>query len=897
MAEEDPAGVTVDAVLDWAWLTAVIDTSGGPPAAAAEIATPAGPAPAAPGPAPPSVPGPEPPPAPIARRPPPAVRGPRPETSLAFTAVPDSVESIEQIGTGRAAATAPRLPAWLDEARPPAASILPDRLELARLLRRLRRHGAAPDAVVLDEEATAEHAALTDLIVPVLEPARERWFELALVVDTAPSIAPWRRLLAEFTRLVSGNGTFRAVRSWSLDTDVPGRAVLRTPFGTPAQPAAPAGPTGRRIIMVITDGVGRAWSHPQTAAMLASWGRQCPVVLLNLLPKRWWDRARIPSTPVVFRGRGAGAARRSAFRLRHDPHWTGPPERVAVPLIGLHPEGLWADDPADRRAGRWSELSRWARMITDERGREFAGPAWVLDPRGAAAGPAPTPVSAEDRRTPAVRLAEFRAGASPDAVELLGKLAAAPISPATMRVVQSAVLAREDPAFVAEVMLSGLLVESPDRDEAARPDDVVYDLDEQVRETLLTAMSRRSALEVYFRVAEFLHDRNGHAEFDFQDLLTAREPAAVGLLGPHSRPLARVGATLLDRLGPDYRPRARRLEARANGPMLRRRELTRAWTTRMSHWIRARPVVTDGLIVVQDVAGTLVVLDPLTGMARWTVHLSAPSRCAPVVASGRVWAGHDDGGLYRYDPTRRSAPDTVVRVGDAAVVALVPGPIGTDGLFVATLDGRVVWLDGANDTTELGGTRSGIPAGLCVSADRTAAVDRAGGVGAWHAGSESASWSQDLSEAVHAAPVADEEHVYVPLATAGIAALRWADGEVVWRARLPGGVLSTPGVGAGLVVAVTTDGFLHAFDAGSGRRVWRTADVPQPGLRVTLADGLVHVAGEAGGIRTHDLATGRRVAEIRSDVGVSVAVAARGRLILAGLDGTVTSLEGPVVVD
>ncbi|MGW9212580.1 hypothetical protein ACWGR4_37135, partial [Embleya sp. NPDC055664] len=63
MAEEDPAGVAVDAVLDWAWLTAVIDTSGGPPAAAAEIATPAVPAPAAPGPAPPIAPGREPPPA------------------------------------------------------------------------------------------------------------------------------------------------------------------------------------------------------------------------------------------------------------------------------------------------------------------------------------------------------------------------------------------------------------------------------------------------------------------------------------------------------------------------------------------------------------------------------------------------------------------------------------------------------------------------------------------------------------------------------------------------------------------------------------------------------------------------------------------------------------------
>ncbi|MFI1381655.1 SAV_2336 N-terminal domain-related protein [Embleya sp. NPDC020886] len=902
MAEADPDGVTVDSILDWAWMRAVVGAPNERHRADRAEPPPVVPVPtSAPEPGPP----PEIPSGPPVGIPPPRVPGPEtaagsaadasgPDTHSGYTVKSGTDEAPDGIGSGSRAAGL-RLPEWLGEAPAPAAFVLPDRLELARLLRRLRQFGAAPNSVVVDEDATAEHAALTDLIVPVLAPARERWFELALVVDSAASLDPWRRLLAEFARLLDGNGTFRAVRTWSLDTEVDGRAVLRTPIGTTSRSAAPVGVAGRRIIMVISDGVGRAWSDPGTAAMLATWAKQGPVVFLNLLPRRWWERSRIPLTPVVFRSQGTGPARRSAFRVRHGKRWTYSHERVAIPVIGVHPDGLRPGDPPDRRSGRWSELSRWTRMITDERGSEFANPAWVLDPRRRPEAAEPAFVPPEDTRTPAARLADFRAGASATAVELLGKLAAAPISLATVRVVQSSVLAAEDPAFAAEVFLSGLLVASRDRVTEARADDELYDLDVGVRETLLSGMSRKSALEVYFRVAQFIDDRFGRVEFDFHDLLTAREPLPVGLIGPHSRPLARVGAALLHGLGPDYQQAASRLAARADGPMLwRRKDITHWWTHSLDQWIRARPLLVNGLVVVVDTAGGVALIDSLTGVFRHRTTVGEPVWCAPTVTPGLVWVGGGSGHVRRFDLATGAWRGVAIRAGTGAVAALAP--VGADAVFAATLDGAV---------TVLGDPESGVrtrmsagasePVGVCTAGDRLAVLERSGRVRAWQAGREhEEGWIAQPSGAVHGAPAADRERIYVPLALRGVTALHWETGEAAWTAELAGGVLTAPELADGRVLVATAEGFVYALDAATGAVLWRAVDEPQPELRVTAVGPLVHVAGAAGGIRTYDADTGRRLAEIRSATGVSVAGGAHGQLILAGFDGKVTALEGPV---
>nr|WP_272923972.1 SAV_2336 N-terminal domain-related protein [Streptomyces sp. SID3343] len=823
-----------------------------------------------------------------------AVPGPLPAASYAYTLAPEATgpavaEELDEFGSG----TPQRR-----DIRADAAPVLPDRLELARLLRRLRHFGPAPNSVVVNEEATAEHAALTGMIVPVLEPARERLFELALVVDSSISLVPWQRLLDEFARELTRHGAFRAVRTWTLDTDVDGRARLRTPLGMLCPDAEPAGATGRRIVLVISDGIARAWSDPGTERMIAGWGRRCPVLFVQLLPRRWWDRSRIDFTPVVFKGEGTGPARRLAFRRRRGNTWTRAHEQVAIPVVGLHPDGLRPGDPVDRRAGRWSELSRWARLLTDTGGREFPGAGWVLRSGNEPGCPPADDIAnaPADERTPAQRLAEFQAGASPEAVELLGRLAAAPISLATTRIVQSTLPARQDPAFVAEVFLSGLLVAAADSGEDPPPDEAEYDFALGVREMLLARMSRHSALEVYGRVATFVNGRIGRPEFDFRDLLLSPRPAAIGLLSPAGRPLARVGATLLRQLGPGYRGVAHGLDARANGPLLRRRELVHRWTASTRDWIRCAPVVAEGVVLVVDVSGSVVALDALAGTTRWVVELGEPVRCPPVLLGATVWVGGRAGSVHAFAIATGAARRSAITVGEGPVAAMT-GMRVTGEVLVATLDGGLAVVGEDMEVVHRLQAGHRTPVGLCADGHRVAIAERTGLVTAMWAGDLGQEyWEHRTAGAVCAAPTHDTERLYVPLATRGIEALRWSDGARMWSVDLDGGVPTTPVLADHLVIAATAEGAVHALDAQTGALAWSTFDEAQPDLRVTVAGAFVYVAGAAGGIRVYDVTTGRRLAEIRSAVGVSLAVDPEGYLVLAGLDGGVTSLEGPVTV-
>jgi hypothetical protein len=157
---------------------------------------------------------------------------------------------------------------------------------------------------VLDEEATvngtAEHGiAKLRFWQPVLVRAPERWFELALVVDRGSSMRVWEPLLADLRRLFTCNGAFRSVRVWYLETDGD-EARLRA--GIPprdlraCKPQELLAPDGRRLILVVSDCISRAWHTGSVSRMVKPWGAATPLAVLNMLPQRMW--------PATALGRG-----------------------------------------------------------------------------------------------------------------------------------------------------------------------------------------------------------------------------------------------------------------------------------------------------------------------------------------------------------------------------------------------------------------------------------------------------------------------------------------------------------------------------------------------------------------------------------------------------------------
>ncbi|MET9971455.1 hypothetical protein ABZZ80_37530, partial [Streptomyces sp. NPDC006356] len=116
--------------------------------------------------------------------------------------------------------------------RVPAAPALPEPLALQRGLRPLQRYRAPvrPVPRTLDEHATAERAAESGLVLPVLRTDRRREARLLLLMDVSTSTVVWQQALDELRQVCARAGAFREVQV---------RYLHEAPGGLPGCAATP----------------------------------------------------------------------------------------------------------------------------------------------------------------------------------------------------------------------------------------------------------------------------------------------------------------------------------------------------------------------------------------------------------------------------------------------------------------------------------------------------------------------------------------------------------------------------------------------------------------------------------------------------------------------------------
>ncbi len=154
---------------------------------------------------------------------------------------------------------------------------------------------------------------------------------------------------------------------------------------------------------------------------------------------------------------------------------------------------------------------------------------------------------------------QFRSFASPMAYQLACYLAAAPLRLPIMRLVQRMMLPQSEQVHLAEVFLSGLLkrvsTESPPADE------IEYDfLSGSLRERFLDAGLLTDTVRVQESISEYINDQHG-CTIDFQAWLSNPDEAADDfVLTDKNRAFAKVSATVLRRLGENYKKLLDRLE-------------------------------------------------------------------------------------------------------------------------------------------------------------------------------------------------------------------------------------------------------------------------------------------------------------------------------------------------
>ncbi|MFG2693608.1 SAV_2336 N-terminal domain-related protein [Kitasatospora sp. NPDC048407] len=483
----------------------------------------------------------------------------------------------------------------------PDGRALPGHSALTRALRPLRRFAPSHHDSDLDESATADLAAETGLLDPVMRPRPERRHEIVLVVDDGLSMQLWRELAGELRAVLVRAGVFRRLRSYGLDTRHPNGPRLRARPFAPDAPAVPPTavrpPGGRGLVVVLSDTVGEHWRGGGMDRMLAGWARSCPTAVLQPLPQRLWSGAGLRTEAKVLRA-GAPGGPNASWRVIDPllPSDLAPFDGLPVPVLELSP----------------GAVAGWTSFLTD--GGDLAARVAEV-PGPAAARPAPATGSAPDMRS---RLAGFRSAASPEAFRLAAHLAAVrPLTLPVMRLVQRAVLrGRSSPAQLAEVLLGGLLRRDHGPGHPER-----YDFRPGLRELLLETLPTRAALGTAALVTDLL--RNGGQTGRYTPALRA-DTAGTLALPPGATAFAGSDTPLFRHFAP---------VAATGGPVedvaigaLASADRALAELVAAQQWKQA---VERGEQVLEELLGTLgpdhpVVLGGRHDLARWIGEAGSP---------------------------------------------------------------------------------------------------------------------------------------------------------------------------------------------------------------------------------------------------------------------------------
>jgi hypothetical protein len=468
----------------------------------------------------------------------------------------------------------------------PDAPSLREPLTLARALKPLMRRIPSGRELVLDEAATIQRIVDEGLWIPVLRPTVEPWLNLELVIDEAISMQIWRHTIRELERLLKNYGIFRDVRVWGLITNENEQVQIRRGIGatvknqTPRSPKELIDPSGRHLVLVVSDCVSPLWRNGGVTPVLELWAKAGSMAIVQMLPKWLWKRTALGrASEVRLRGLTPGVSNQKLI-AKEVSLWDELDEEtgVKVPVFTLEPDKVatWAQmlsgkgniwtlgylfklkaTPVNKESILFnlthSDLS--AEQRVQALGYLFKLKATPVNKESILFNLTHSDLSAEQR------VQAFRVTASPMARKLAGLLASAPmISLPIVRLIQETLLKNSQQVHVAEVFLGGLLKPLFKINADTNPDYVQYEFIEGVRDLLLASVPSNYVLNVVDEVSKYVAKKVGLSLENFAAVLRNPQEVKDSNITKEIKYFAIVTAQVLKGLGGKYTRFAKDLE-------------------------------------------------------------------------------------------------------------------------------------------------------------------------------------------------------------------------------------------------------------------------------------------------------------------------------------------------
>ncbi len=459
-------------------------------------------------------------------------------------------------------------------------------LALGRALRPLRRRVNSYRQVELDEDATAMQSAERQFCLPVVQPAKERWLEVAVVVEASAAYFLWQETIRDFKQVLERQGAFRTLTMWYLQTTTsPIKLLSHPPVPGRDHPSRHRNelidPSGRRLILVVSDCVSEAWRSGKIQTdWLEEWAKFSPLAIVQLLPGHLWHRTALKAGLEVQLGAWTPGVPNQQLYCQELPlgmDWgeLETDQRSPDPAIDLKLPGLKL--PIVTMEPR--SLHQWARMVAGF-GESWATGVW-FDPGWQEKQSEqlnqlqepPQKQQSEDPKRTALRLVRrFSASASWRAKRLAELMALVPVNLPIVYLLQDTLLPDSTPLHLAEIFMSGLIrreqVESETHENAVENAaeggadepkseneqalaESSYEFVEGVRELLAEAVPVKQRVEVLDRVSEYIGRRLGRNIYSFTALLVLERELAE-LEDTEVIQFARIGKGVLRQMGGMY---------------------------------------------------------------------------------------------------------------------------------------------------------------------------------------------------------------------------------------------------------------------------------------------------------------------------------------------------------
>src|SRR5262249_49738423 len=161
--------------------------------------------------------------------------------------------------------------------------------------------------------------------------------------DQTPVAMVWSDAITEFEATLRRTGAFRSVTRWSLGgnkerTETVGDLEIRDSAGSVHHADFIIDPAGRRLVLLLTDGVAGSWHSARIWQALGRWAHAMPPAVVHLLPETYWGYTAIGRPTAVMRSRrpaGPNSAVEvmAAWWSHDDDAHAG----IPVPVIALRP--------------------------------------------------------------------------------------------------------------------------------------------------------------------------------------------------------------------------------------------------------------------------------------------------------------------------------------------------------------------------------------------------------------------------------------------------------------------------------------------------------------------------------------------------------------------------------